>query len=85
MSENLFVRYVAENGEEWDNIDFRSRHTPVSGQFIHMGQKSYVVDEVWEIWEKHGAIEYGLTAFVSEVDVMDHRLGKFDPKYYGSH
>ncbi|GAA3705146.1 hypothetical protein GCM10023081_46640 [Arthrobacter ginkgonis] len=76
----IFVRYIGDDGEEWDNE--YTETTPAAGQFVFRGAQAYRVAEVWDIQEKHGGVEYGLTAFLDSVDVMEHRLGKHVPVYY---
>ncbi|GAA3699393.1 hypothetical protein GCM10022377_10490 [Zhihengliuella alba] len=76
----IFVRYIADDGEQWD--DSYCETTPVAGQFILTTRAAYRIDEVWDVQEKHGAVPYGLTVFLTTVDVMDHRLGKSAPDYY---
>ncbi|WP_157370954.1 hypothetical protein [Arthrobacter sp. Leaf141] len=76
----VFVRYIGDDGEEWD-AEY-SEFAPVTGRFVFHGTQGYRVAEVWDIQAKHGAVEYGLTAFVDAVDVMEHRLGQHAPSYY---
>lgn len=76
------ISYHADDGETWDTA--YSNHVPVAGQYVFWGPQAYVVDEVWDIWEKHGAHQYGHHVFLTTVDVMETRLGKSDPRYYGS-
>lgn len=78
----IFVRYIFPDGlEEYTEY---AESAPVAGQFVQWeGEKSYRIDEVWDIRAKRGGVEYGLTAFLDEVDVMKHRLGKHAPRYYG--
>jgi hypothetical protein len=78
----IFVRYVFPDGRE-ETREY-SEHFPVAGQFVFEGPKAYRVDEVWDIWERHGGVTHGLTAFLTEVDVMEHRLGQHVSGYYGN-
>jgi hypothetical protein len=82
----IMVAFIGSDGEEWQNE--YAETPPFAGQFIwrgtRNGYKAYKVAEVWIIDEKHGAVTHGLTAFVDPVDVMQTRLGKHVPSYYGN-
>ncbi|BCT75989.1 hypothetical protein SCMU_18310 [Sinomonas cyclohexanicum] len=76
----IFVRYITKEGDEWD-YDY-SEHAPQAGQFVYRNGNGYVVEEVWDIQDKHGPIPHGLTVFLKKAQIMAHRLGKYAPDYY---
>jgi hypothetical protein len=82
----IMTAYYSSDGTEW--ADEYAEITPAAGQFIWRGTgkgyQAYQIAEVWSVQEKHGGITHGLTVFLDPVDVMDTRLGKHAPKYYGS-
>jgi hypothetical protein len=82
---SIFARFISSDGKEWDTEHLEI--TPVAGQFIQGspdGPGAYRIAEVWSIGSKRGAVDYGLTCFVDPVDIMETRLGQYDPEYYGS-
>lgn len=77
--------FHSDSGKEWANDELL--YIPRVGDRFYEYERAkgvFIVEEVWEVGEGNGVVEYGTHVFVKEVPMEGTKLYQLNPSYYGS-
>lgn len=79
----IMVSYEAPDAEDSWQEEYAFIWPQIGQGVVDRRGRRWRVRDVWVVYEKHGAVEYGVYAFITPAVGAEDRMLQIDPQYYG--